>query len=142
MFANEVVQRVAVQYDEKYLHVHLSPEAQTKYLQSWRDLMMQNLKALGPVKQPIEVTGKVQFSSGFFEPVGTFRSELVYPKTTATLEMTISRGMTVWQIDYINLIWAAVTTPTPGAAPVMTPTATPTPTPAPEQKAPRRRKRG
>jgi hypothetical protein len=136
VFADEVTQRVAVNYDEKYLHVHLSPEAQTKYLQSWRDRMLQNLRSFGPVKQPIPVKGDVHFSSGFFEPVGTFRSELVYPTMTAYLDIVISRGMTVWQVNEINLTWNPPPTPTPAPAPVMTPT--PTPAPTPEQK--RRRK--
>lgn len=137
VFADEVVQRVAVNYDEKYFHVHLSPEAQTKYLQSWRDRMLQNLRSFGPVKQPIPVKGDVQFSSGFFEPVGTFRAELVYPTMTAYLDMAISRGMTVWQVNEINLTWNPPPTPTPAPTPVMTPT--PMPSPTPEQK---RRKRG
>ncbi|MEN3368244.1 MAG: hypothetical protein V7609_387 [Verrucomicrobiota bacterium] len=141
IFANEVVQRVAVNYDEKYLHVHLSPEAQVKYLASWRERMLQTLRQLGTVKQPIEVKGDVQFSSGFFDPHGNFRAELIYPTTTAALELVITRGMTVWQVDDINLIWTPAPTPTPPPSP--TPVAaspTPSPTPAPQQKP--RRKRG
>jgi hypothetical protein len=139
-FAIEATNRVAVQYDEKYLHVHLSPPAQAKYLQSWRERLIQNLRALGPVKQPIEVKGDVHFSSGFFEPVGNFRAEMSYPTTTAVMELVVSRGMTVWQIDDINLIWTPVPTPTPAAPPAMAATATPTPTPEQEQR--QRRKRG
>ncbi|MFZ1219403.1 MAG: hypothetical protein WAO00_08920 [Chthoniobacterales bacterium] len=138
-FAVEATNRVAVQYDEKYLHVHLSPAAQTKYLQSWRERLMQNLRTLGPVKQPIEVKGDVHFTSGFFDPMGNFRAELSYPTTTAVMELVVTRGMTVWQIDDINLIWTPVPTPTPAPTPVMTPTATPAP--APEQQQQRRRRR-
>lgn len=137
-FAVEAVNRVAVHYDEKYLHVHLSPPAQVKYLQSWRDRLMQNLKSLGPVKQPIEVKGDVHFTSGFFEPVGNFRAELTYPSTTGAIELAVTRGMTVWQIEDINLVWTPVATPTPAPTPAMSPTSTPTP--APEQQ--QRRKRG
>jgi hypothetical protein len=135
VFANEVVQRVAVNYDEKYLHVHLSPEAQVKYLASWRERMMQNLRSLGPVKQPIEVKGDVQFSSGFFDPHGNFRAELVYPTTTAAIELFVTRGMTVWQVDEINLTWTPAPTPTPSPTPppeIASPT--PSPTPPPQQK--------
>jgi len=133
-FVIEAVNRVAVNYDEKYLHIHLSPPAQTKYLQSWRDRLMQNLRGLGPVKQPIEVKGDVHFSSGFFDPNGTFRAELNYPTTTAVMELAVSRGMTVWQIDDINLVWTPPPTPTP------TPTPAVTPTPTPEQQKPGRKK--
>ena len=137
-FANEMTQRVAVNYDEKYLHVHLSPQAQTKYLQSWRDRMLQNLKSFGSVKQPIPVTGDVQFSSYFFEPRGTFRAELVYPTMTAYLEMFVTRGMTVWQVDDINLTWTPPPTPTPAPTPEVAPSPTPSPTPEPQK----RKKRG
>lgn len=140
-FANEVVQRVAVNYDTKYLHVHLSPEAQVKHLQSWRDRLMQSLKELGPVQQPIEVNGDVQFSSGFFEPIGTFRAELKYPNSKAKMELLISRGMTVWQVDELNMIWPPAPAPTPAPVAMMTPTATPTPTPAPAPEPKQRRNR-
>ena len=136
-FAAEVVQRAAVNYDEKYLHVHLSPEAQTKYLQSWRDRMLQNLRSFGPVKQPIPIKGDVVFSSYFFEPMGTFRAELGYPTMTAYLDLVITRGMTVWQVNEINLTWNPPPTPTPSPTPEMTPS--PTPSPTPEKQ---RRKRG
>jgi hypothetical protein len=138
-FADEVVQRVAVNYDEKYLHVHLSPEGQTKYLQSFRERMLQNLRSFGQVKQPIPVKGDIQFHSYFFEPVGTFRAELVYPTMTAYLDLAISRGMTVWQVDEINLTWNPPPAPSPSPTPEMTPSPTPSPTPEPKQ---RKKKRG
>ena len=137
-FANEVAQKIAVNYDEKYLHVHLSPGAQTKYLQSWRDRMLQNLRGFGPVQQPIPVKGDVHFSSYFFEPMGTFRAELVYPAMTAYLDLVITRGMTVWQVDEINLTWNPPPTPTPFPTPELA--ASPTPSPTPEQKIKRKRK--
>ena len=141
-FASEVVQRIAVNYDEKYLHVHLSPEAQTKYLQSFRDRMLQNLRSFGPVKQPIPLTGNVRFNSYFFEPSGTFRADLIYSTMTATLDLEITRGMTVWQVNDINLTWTPPPTPTPAPSPTpeMSPTPTPTPTPEPKAKPPRRKR--
>lgn len=139
VFASEVAQKIAVNYDEKYFHVHLSPQAQATYLQSWRDRLIARLREFGPLTKPIETKGDVYFSSYFFEPRGNFKSELTYATTTATLEMTISRGMTVWQIDEINLIWTPPPTPTPAPTPVATPS--PTPSPTPEQK-PRRKRKG
>jgi len=143
-FAKEVVQRVAINYDEKYLHVHLSPEAQTKYLASWRERLLANLKQLGQVKQPIEVRGDVRFSNYFFSPNGDFKADLVYPTTTATLELFVTRGMTVWQIDDINLIWTPAPTPTPVPTPAMSPSPTPSPSPPPPPPAekPKRKKKG
>jgi hypothetical protein len=98
--------------------------------------MLQNLRSFGPVKQPIPITGDVHFSSYFFEPMGTFRVELVYPTMTAYLDLVITRGMTVWQVDEINLTWNPP--PTPSPAPMMA--ATPTPSPTPEQAKPRKKR--
>jgi hypothetical protein len=134
IFATEVSKRVAINYDEKYLHVHLSPEAQKTYLRSSRDRLLDRLREFGVPTQPINVQGDVIFTSYFFDPHGTFRAQLNYPATSAQLEMDISRGMTVWQVDMINLTGNPPPTPTPAPTPVVAPTPTPTPTPAPERK--------
>ena len=138
-FATEVVNHVAVNYDEKYLHVHLSPEAQVNYLQSWRERFIARLRELGLPSQPIAVTGDVVFTSQFFDPRGTFRAELKYPTTSAYIDLVVSRGMTVWQVDKIDLTWTPPPAPTPTPTPVLAPT--PTPTPPVEQK-PKRKPKG
>lgn len=139
-FAALVAERVAVHYDDKFLHVRLGPDAQKKFLQSVRDRLMARLRALGTPAQPIQLEGKVEFESGFFKPMGTFRAQLNYPNGVAYLDLTISSGMTVWQVDDIYL-----TEPPPKAAPTAAPAATPiaapTPTPTPEQKPKRKRRR-
>jgi hypothetical protein len=137
-FAALVAKRLAVNYDDKFFHVRLSAPAQINYLQSWRDRMLMQLRQLGVPAQPIEMKGDMAYTSYFFQPRGTFHAQLVYPTTTASLDMVISRGMTVWQIDEINLTWNPPPTPTPAPTPVMTPT--PTPTPEPDQR--KRRRKG
>jgi hypothetical protein len=138
VFATEVATKVAKNYDEKYLHVHLSPDAQKTYLRSSRDRLLDRIKDFGVLTQPIEVQGNVEFTSYFFDPHGTFHAQLKYPTGMAQLDMDISRGMTVWQVDSISLSGNAPPPPTPAATPVVT--ASPTPTPEPEQK-PRRKRR-
>jgi hypothetical protein len=138
-FAVEVATRVAVNFDEKYLHVKLSPEAQVNYLQSWRERLIARLRELGVPAQPIQVTGTVVFSSQFFDPRGTYRAELKYPTTSAFLDLEVSRGMTVWQVDKIDLTWTPPPTPTP--TPVLV-TPTPTPTPPPPEQKPKRKGKG
>jgi hypothetical protein len=135
IFATEVTKRIAINYDEKFLHVHLSSEAQITYLKSWRDRLLDRLRELGVPAQPIDVQGDVVFTSYFFDPKGTFRAQLNYPTTSAQLDLGISRGMTVWQVDMINLTWNPPPTPTPAPSPVLTPT------PTPEQK-PKRKQKG
>ena len=91
--------------------------------------MLGNLRSFGPVKQPIPITGDVRFSSVFFDPVGTFRAELVYPTMTAYLELTISRGMTVWQVDEIESDLESSTDAHAFANTAVAPSPTPSPTP-------------
>lgn len=139
-FAVLVAERVAVHYDDKFLHVRLGPDAQKKFLQSVRDRLMARFRVLGTPAQPIQLQGDVVFQSGFFKPMGTFRAELKYPSGVATLDLTISSGMTVWQVDDIYLTEPPPKA-APTAAPAATPVAAPTPTPTPEQKPQRKRKR-
>ena len=141
IFAAEVAKKVAINYDEKYLHVHLSPDAQKTYLRSSRDRLLERLREFGALTQPIEVTGNVNFTSYFFDPHGTFRAQLKYPTATAQLDLDISRGMTVWQVDSINLSGAPPPTATPAPTPEVSPTPTPTPAPEPAQKSLRRKRK-
>lgn len=139
-FANEVIQKVAVNYDEKYLDLRLSTPARNQYSLMWRNRMMQYLRGFGPLAKPPETKGDVFFTSQFFEPRGSFRSDLTYANTSAYIELTVSKGMTNWQIDEINLVWNPPPAPTPTPSPVMSPSPTPTPTP-PVQQPRRKRKR-
>jgi hypothetical protein len=140
-FADEVIQKVVVNYDEHYLDLRLSQSARSMYSAMWRSRMVRYLRDFGPLAKPVETKGDVYFSSHFFEPRGTFRADLTYATTTAYLEVTVSKGMTNWQIDEINLVWnpPPAPSPTPGAS--VTPSPSPTPTPVLE-KPRRKRKRG
>lgn len=139
IFVTEVAKRVAINYDEKYLHVHLSPDAQKTYLRSSRDRLLDRLREFGALAQPIEVQGDVVFTSYFFDPHGQFHAQLKYPAGPAQLDIDISRGMTVWQVDAINLTAVPPTAATPAPAPVAA-SPTPIPTPEPEQRSKRKRK--
>lgn len=136
-FADEVIQKVVVNYDEKYLELRLSNSARAQFTLMWRTRLMQYLRGFGQLSKPIETTGDVLFTSHFFNPVGNFRADLTYPTQTAYLELTVSKGMTAWQVDQINLVWNPPPTPSPTPGAAATPTPTPSPTPA--QK-PRRKK--
>ena len=136
-FASEVTRKVAVDYDEKFLEHRLGLHARPNYSLMWRIRMFQYLREFGPLAKPLETKGDVLFTSQFFNPRGTFRTALVYPTLTASLDVTVSKGMTNWQIDEINLVWNPPPPPTPTPSPVITPS----PTPSPVQK-PRRKKNG
>ncbi|HSP45299.1 MAG TPA: hypothetical protein VLO30_04850 [Chthoniobacterales bacterium] len=133
-FAGQVVQTMAINYDVRFLNTHMTPQAQINYIPSWRDRMVGFLKGFGPMSKPIETKGDVHFSSVFFDPRGTFQSSLTYPTMTATLKMSVIRGMNSWLVDEIELIWTPPSTATPAPTPDMSPTPTPTPSPEPKQK--------
>jgi hypothetical protein len=136
-FADEVIQKVVINYDEKYLDLRLSQSARNMYTPMFRTRMMRYLRDFGPLSKPIETKGDVSFTSHFFEPRGTYQAQLTYPTMTATFDVTVSKGMTSWQVDEMNLVW------NPPAAPSPTPSAavTPTPTPTPVAEKPRRKKK-
>lgn len=140
-FAAEATKRTAVNLDPHYLNAHLSSAAQGQYILSWRDRLFARLREFGVPEQPIDIQGDVAFRSYCFDPHGLFKAELKYPTTSARLELGISRGMTNWQIDSVDLIWIPPPAPTPGPTPMVMPSPTPTPTPEPEHK-PRRKRKG
>jgi hypothetical protein len=138
-FADEVVRKVVVEYDERYLELRLNPKMRPNYSPVWRGRMFQYLRSFGTLTQPPVTKGDVTFTSQFYDPRGFFRADLTYPNQTAYLELSVSNGLTGWQIDEINLVWNPPPAPTPTPGPVMTPTPTPSPTPTPAQKPKRKR---
>jgi hypothetical protein len=139
VFAAEVARKLAVDYDERYLIQHLNPENQAARLPMWRERLFKNLRSFGPLAKPVETTGDIQFTSQFYDPHGTFRSELIYSALTAHFDLSISKGQNGWRIDELNLVWNPPPALSPSATPVLAPTPTPSPTPDAKQK---RKKRG
>src|SRR3954470_4452845 len=140
-FAGQIVQTMAVNYDVRFLNNHMTPQAQSSYIPSFRDRMVGFLKGFGPMSKPIETKGSVHFNSVFFDPQGTFESVLTYPTMTAKMNLTVIRGMNTWQVDQLELIWTPATTATPAPTLAASPTPTPTPTAQPEEQR-RKKKRG
>ena len=138
-FAAELARKLAVDYDERYLIQHLNPENQAARLPMWRDRLFKNLRSFGPLAKPVETTGDILFTSQFFDPHGTFRSELTYPTMTAHFDLSISKGQNGWRIDELNLVWNPPPTPSPSPTVAMAPSPTPSPTPDAKQK---KKKRG
>ena len=131
-FANEVSKKIAVDFDDRYLLAHLNPENQAAHLPSWRERLFRSLRSFGPMTKPMAVTGDVYFTSYFFEPRGTFKTEMSYATMPAHLDLSVSKAMSGWRIDEINLVWNPPPPPPPSPTPVMSPT--PTPTAEPKKK--------
>jgi hypothetical protein len=132
-FAVEVGRRLAVDYDEKFLVSHLNPENQATRLPAWRDRLFKNLRSFGPLTKPVETSGDIVFTSKFFDPHGTFRSDLSYAAMPAHFDFSTSKGQNGWRIDELNLVWNPPPPP-PSPTPAMSPTPTPSPTPEPRKK--------
>lgn len=135
-FANEVSKKIVMEFDDRYLLAHLNPENQAAHLPAWRERLFRSLRSFGPMTKPMEVTGDIYFTSYFFEPRGTFKTEMSYAAMPAHLDLSISKGMNGWRIDEINLVWNP---PPPSPTPAAAITPTPLPSPTPEQK---KKKRG
>jgi hypothetical protein len=86
-----------------------------------------------PVGQ-INVQGKIEFQSQFFEPHGTFQARINYPAEYAEISFTISHPVGRWQIDDIAFIPQRTQLGTAPAAPPAS-AASPAPATSPESAA-------
>ena len=104
-YAREVAEHIALQRDARYVDLNLSPPGQVEIPPSFRERIFTKLAELGPPDKRINLTGKVTFSSYFFEPHGSFRAEVGFPNGRTYLDMAISPSHGPWQIDILNLTW-------------------------------------
>jgi len=139
-FAREAVQKIGVQHDINFFNSRLSPQARMNFPASAQQEFMNDIVKLGPPVRPVEVQGKIEFNSQFFEPHGSFHSRLYYPARYADMDLTISHPVGRWQIDEIAFIpqreqpaTSAAAPPPPAAPAPESPPASPA---APGQQAP------
>src|SRR3954453_16474061 len=104
VFANEAIQRIAVQHDINFFNSRLSPQARTNFAPSAQQEFMNEIVRLGAPVRPVDVQGKIEFNSQFFEPHGSFHSRIYYPARYADMDLTISHPVGRWQIDEIAFI--------------------------------------
>jgi hypothetical protein len=116
-FAQQAAQRLAIQFDRKFLDQRLGPEAQVQFPPSFRERLLNHLRDLGVPAAQIDLDGRVTFTSRFFEPNGQFRARLMYPEKPAFLDLIVSHPHALWQIDYLNLTYVPTPTPTPEPSP-------------------------
>src|SRR5437879_135225 len=131
-FAKEAVQRIAVQHDSNFFNSRLSPQARMNFPVSAQQEFMNEIVRLGAPVRPVDVQGKIEFNSQFFEPHGSFHARIYYPARYADMDLTISHPVGRWQIDEIAFIpqREQPAPPPPAAAPPPPPAA-----PAPESPA-------
>jgi hypothetical protein len=137
-FAGEAVQKIAVQHDINFFNSRLSPQARMNFPASAQQEFMNEIVKLGAPVRPVDVQGKIEFNSQFFEPHGSFHSRIYYPARYADMDLTISHPVGRWQIDEIAFIPqkeqpapAPAVAPAPAPAPSLAPTVAPESTAAP-----------
>ena len=130
-FAREATQKIAVQHDVNFFNSRLSPQARVNFPASTQQEFMNEIVKLGAPVRPVDVQGKIEFNSQFFEPHGSFHSRIYYPAKYADMDLTISHPVGRWQIDEIAFIPQQQPAPGPAA-----PEAAPPPPAAPAPQAP------
>ena len=119
-FANEAIQKIAVQHDLNFFNSRLSPQARMNFAApTAQQEFMNEIVKLGAPVRPVDVQGKIEFNSQFFEPHGSFHARIYYPARYADMDLTISHPVGRWQIDEIAFIpqREQPVPPPPGAAP-------------------------
>jgi len=138
-FAKEAFQKIAVQHDANFFNSRLSPQARMNFPASTQQEFMNEIVRLGAPVRPVDVQGKIEFNSQFFEPHGSFHGRIYYPARYADMDVTVSHPVGRWQIDEIRFIpqmqpaaAPATAAPPPAAtAPSLAPTVAPEATAAP-----------
>jgi hypothetical protein len=120
-FAREAIQKIAVQHDVNFFNARLGPQARMNFPASAQTEFMNEIVKLGAPVRPVDVQGKIEFNSQFFEPHGSFHSRIYYPARYADVDLTISHPVGRWQIDEISFMpqpeQAAPQPPPPAGAP-------------------------
>jgi hypothetical protein len=129
-FAKEAIQKIGVQHDVNFFNSRLSPRARMNFPGSAQQEFMNEIVKLGAPVRPVDVQGKIEFNSQFFEPHGSFHARIYYPARYADMDITVSHPVGRWQIDEI----AFIPQQQPGPGPV--PEAAPPPPAAPAPQAP------
>src|SRR5215831_16083462 len=125
-FARDAIQKIAVQHDINFFNSRLSPQATMIFPASAQQEFMNEIVKLGASVRPVDVQGKIEFQSQFFEPQGAFHARIYYPARYADMDLTISHPVGRWQIDEIAFI-PQREQPAPAPAPAAPPPAAPAP---------------
>src|SRR5215208_856818 len=116
-FAKEAFQKIAVQHDSNFFNSRLGPQARMNFPASAQQEFMNEIVRLGAPVRPVDVQGKIEFQSQFFEPHGSFHARIYYPERYADVNLTISHPVGRWQIDEIAFIPQQQAAPGPAFAP-------------------------
>src|SRR6266542_31241 len=136
-FANEAAQKIVVQHDVNFFGSHLSPQARMNFPVSAQQEFMNDIVQMGSPVGAIDLQGKIEFQSQFFEPHGAFHARINYPARYADFDVSISHPVGRWQIDTIAFVKQSQQFgPGPAPAAPSPPAASPPSSAPPEGSAP------
>src|SRR4029453_441619 len=78
-FAKEAFQKIAVQHDINFFNSRLGPPGRANFFGSGETEWSNEIVRLGAPVRPVDVQGKIEFNSQFFDPHGSFRARIYYP---------------------------------------------------------------
>jgi hypothetical protein len=131
-FANEALQKIVVQHDINFFGSHLSPQARMNFPVSGQQEFMNEIVQMGAPVGGIDLQGKMEFTSQFFEPHGDFHARINYPARYADFDLSISHPVGRWQIDTIAFVKQSeqlAPGPAPAAPPAPAPSVPPSAAP-------------
>ena len=103
-FGREIIQKVAVEKNLKFLHSAVNPDHRIDFPPPREEGFVNMFKMLGTPTLSWQIAGDVVFENRYFSPRGKFRCVLTYPDRHATVMLNVSRPHGPWQLD-----WLAVT---------------------------------
>lgn len=104
-FGREIVERLAVQHDLKFLHSIIPIERRAEFTPGREEGFINSFTTLGTPEPGWQLTGDVVFENQFFAPVGNFKAVLRYPSRFATVSLRVSAPRGPSQLDYLAVTW-------------------------------------
>ena len=104
-FARDVIERIAVQHDGKYLHSVVAADRRIAFPPATEQGFIDGFTKLGAPDRNFSVDGDLTFESYFFSPHGTFKSILTYPDRHATILVTVAKPRGYWVLTDLAITW-------------------------------------
>jgi hypothetical protein len=104
-FGREIVERLTVQHDLKFLHSIVPVEHRAEFTPGREEGFINSFTTLGTPEPGWQLAGDVVFENHFFAPVGDFKAILRYPSRFATVSLRVSAPRGPWQLDQLALTW-------------------------------------
>lgn len=104
-FGKEVVQRLAVEHDLKYLHLIVPVEHRPEFTPGREESFIETFKSLGVPQPGWHLEGDVSFENYFFARKAIFKAMLTYPERHATISLNISCPRGPWQLNSLGITW-------------------------------------